>query len=221
MKDSFIMEKGAVLQRDNDTYAIVPHMPGGVVTPEILRKIADIAEKYKAQALKLTSAQRLAIVGVKDTDLDAIWKELDMKPGAAVGMCVRSIKFCPGTTFCRLGKQDTIKVGMKLDEIYHGMNLPNKLKFGVSGCPNSCAENHFRDIGLIGMPKGFTIQVGGKGGRNPRIGDILMENVSESDIYPLIDKIIKIYAENAKKHERLGEYIDRVSLDEFKKQVGV
>lgn len=214
-----LLEKGAVLQRDGETYAIAPHMPGGIVNSDTLRKIADAADKYGAQALKLTSSQRIAIVGLKESDLDEIWKDLDMKPGAAIGLCVRSVKFCPGTTFCKRGQQDAVGVGMKLDDLYHGMNLPNKLKIGVSGCPNSCAENHFRDIGIMGTPKGFTIQVGGKGGIKPRIGDNLFQNIDEEDLFPMIDKIVKIYAENAKKHERLGAYIDRVGLEELKNQI--
>ncbi|KXG74253.1 nitrite/sulfite reductase domain-containing protein [Thermotalea metallivorans] len=214
-----LLEKGAVLQRDNETYAIAPHIPGGIVSSDTLRKIADVADKYKAQTIKLTSSQRIAIVGLQEAEIDNVWKDLGMKPGAAIGLCVRSVKFCPGTNFCKRGQQDAVGVGMKLDDLYHGMNLPNKLKIGVSGCPNSCAENHFRDIGIMGMPKGFKIQVGGKGGIKPRIGDTLYENVDEEDVYPIIDKIVKVYGENAKKHERLGAYIDRVGIEEFKRQV--
>ena len=55
-------EKGAILQRDKQTYAIAPHLPCGVATPETLRKLADVAEKYSASALKVTSAARIAIV---------------------------------------------------------------------------------------------------------------------------------------------------------------
>ncbi|WZL72463.1 NAD(P)/FAD-dependent oxidoreductase [Clostridiaceae bacterium 35-E11] len=219
MNTKDLLEKGAVLQRDNETFAIAPHIPGGIVSTEILRKIADVADKYNAQALKLTSSQRIAIVGLKEEDLDKAWKDLNMKPGAAIGLCVRSVKFCPGTTFCKRGQQDSVGVGMKLDELYHGMNLPNKLKIGVSGCPNSCAENHFRDIGIMGMPKGFKIQVGGKGGIKPRIGDTLFENIDEEDLLPIVDNVVKVYAENAKKHERLGAYIDRVGLEAFRKEV--
>jgi NAD(P)H-nitrite reductase large subunit len=51
-------EKGAIPQRDKETYAIAPHIPCGVVTPAMLRKLADVAEKYKAQAMKITSATR-------------------------------------------------------------------------------------------------------------------------------------------------------------------
>ncbi|MFT9494401.1 hypothetical protein [Anaerosolibacter sp.] len=214
-----LLEKGAVLQRDNETYAIAPHIPGGIVNSETLRKIADVAEKYNAQAIKLTSSQRIAIVGLKEDEIDRVWQDLEMKPGAAIGLCVRSVKFCPGTTFCKRGQQDAVGVGMKLDDLYHGMDLPNKLKIGVSGCPNSCAENHFRDIGIMGMPKGFKIEVGGMGGIKPRIGDTLYDNIDEDDLYPIIDKVVKVYAEGAKKHERLGAYIDRVGIEEFRLQV--
>jgi NAD(P)H-nitrite reductase large subunit len=211
-----LLEKGAVLQRDKETYAVVPHMPGGLVTPAALRKIADVAEKYNAQALKLTSAQRLALVGLKEEDLDNVWQDLGMKPSAAIGLCVRSIKFCPGTTFCKRGQQDSVGLGLKLDERYHGLELPSKFKMGVSGCANSCGENHFRDVGVMGTPKGFRLMAGGNGGVTPRIAQTLYDGLDEEQVMEKIDKIIKVYAEGAKKHERLGKFIERIGLEEFK-----
>ena len=89
MKD--LLDKGAVIQRDKESYAIAPHLTGGLVTPEQLRKIADVAEKYNAAALKVTGAQRIAIVGIKEEDIDKAWNDLGMKPGAAIGLCVRSV----------------------------------------------------------------------------------------------------------------------------------
>ena len=84
-------EKAAILQRDGETYAIAPHIHGGIVYPDTLRKIADIAEKYGAAALKLTSAQRIAIVGLKEEDLDAgPTQALQYKLGAAVQGHTRS-----------------------------------------------------------------------------------------------------------------------------------
>lgn len=55
-------------------------------------------------------------------------------------------------------------VGFKLDERYHGLELPAKFKLGVSGCPNQCAETCIKDVGFVGMPKGWKILVGGNGG---------------------------------------------------------
>lgn len=214
MKD--LLDKGAVLQRDKETYAIAPHVPAGLITSNQLRKLADVADKYNISAIKITAAQRIALVGLKEEDIDSVWNDLGMKPGAAIGLCVRSIKTCPGTTFCKRGFRDSVKMGLALDDRYHGMNLPNKLKIGVSGCPNSCSDNHTRDIGLMGMPKGWTIFAGGKGGTMPRLGNRLIMNVPDDKVLEMVDKIVKVYAENASGKERLGAYIDRIGLDEFK-----
>ncbi|WP_010234991.1 NAD(P)/FAD-dependent oxidoreductase, partial [Clostridium arbusti] len=216
-----LLEKGAILQRDKETYAIAPHLTAGIVTPDILRNIANVAEKYNSAAIKVTGAQRIAIVGLKEEDLDNVWEDLGMDPGAAIGLCVRSVKVCPGTTFCKRGLQDSVKVGSKLDSLYHGKKLPNKFKVGVSGCPHSCADSSFKDIGLIGSGKGWMLYVGGKGGAKPRIADKIAPCVSEEKIYDLIEKIIQVYDENATVRERLGSYIDRVGLDEFKKQINL
>lgn len=213
MKD--LLDKGAVIQRDMETYAIAPHVPAGLISSDQLRKLADVADKYNAKAIKITAAQRIALVGLEEKDIDSAWQDLGMKPGAAIGLCVRSIKTCPGTTFCKRAFRDSVSIGLKLDDRYHGMNLPNKLKIGVSGCPNSCSDNHTRDIGLMGTPKGWSVFVGGKGGTLPRLGDKLIMGVSDEKVLNLVDEIVKIYASNATGKERLGAYIDRVGFDNF------
>ncbi|HEY3363093.1 MAG TPA: NAD(P)/FAD-dependent oxidoreductase [Methanosarcina sp.] len=213
-------EKAAILQRDGETYAIAPHIPGGIVYPETLRKIADIAEKYGAAALKITSAQRIAIVGLKEEDLDAAWGELNLKPGAAIGLCVRSVKICPGTTFCKRGKQDAVGLGLKLDEKYHGMQLPSKFKMAVSGCPNSCSEPAIKDIGLMGTAKGFNLSVGGSAGPRPRLGNVVAKDLTEEQALDLVEKIINFY-KTYPRQRRIGEVIDEIGIDKFKEEVGL
>ena len=213
-----ILEKGAILQRDKETFAIAPHIPGGIIDPAGLRRIADVAEKYNAKVLKITSAQRIAIVGIDPKDIDAAWNDLGMKAGAAIGLCVRSIKICPGTTFCKRGQQDSVGIGLKLDQIYHGMQLPWKFKIGVSGCGNSCAEPAVKDIGLIGMSKGWKLLVGGSSGVKPRLGVVLAENLSDEAVLSLIDKNVHYYKDHAKK-QRLGEFIEEIGFDKFKQEI--
>ena len=215
MKD--ILEKGAIIQRDGETYAIAPHIPGGIIDPEKLKKIAEVAEKY-GSVIKITSAQRIAIVGIQERNIDNVWEELGMKPGAAIGLCVRSVKICPGTTFCKRGQQDSIGIGLKLDDKYHGMELPFKFKMGVSGCMNSCAEPVIKDIGLMGTSKGFRLYAGGTSGVNPRLGNLIAEELSENESLDLIDRIINFYKKTNQK-KRLGKIIDEIGLDTFKKEV--
>ncbi|MCF8076110.1 MAG: NAD(P)/FAD-dependent oxidoreductase [Desulfotignum sp.] len=209
-------EKGAIPQNDNETYAIAPHIPCGVVTPDLLRKIADVSEKYQAKAIKITGATRLAIVGLKESDIDAVWEELSMDKGAAVGLCVRSVRACPGTTFCKLGKQDALGMGMKLDQKYHATALPGKFKMAVSGCKLSCSESWVRDIGLIGFPKGWTLTIGGNVGMTPRIGKELVAGLDDEQVMTAVEQVIAVYTDQAKPGERLGKMIERVGLDPFK-----
>lgn len=214
-------DKGVVLQRDRQTYGIAPHLPCGVVTPATLRKIADVAEKYAVPMVKVTSAARIALLGIKEEHVDQIWNELEMDPGNVVGICVRSIKACPGTTFCKRGQLDSLAVGRQLDEKYHGMELPGKMKMGVSGCPNQCGETSFKDIGLVGTPKGWRVYVGGNGGTNPRIGEILAQRIETDQAVALVGKIIDYYRANAKPKERMGRMIERLGLDHMEEALGL
>jgi NAD(P)H-nitrite reductase large subunit len=214
-------EKGVILQRDRQTYGIAPHLPCGVVTPAALRKIANVAEKYNVPMVKVTSAQRITLLGVKEEDVDAIWADLDMGPGSVVGICVRSIKACPGTTFCKRGQMDSLEVGRQLDETYHGMELPGKMKMGVSGCPNQCGETNFKDIGLVGTPKGWRVYVGGNGGTNPRIGEILTQGLDTDQALAMVEKILDYYRAHAKPKERIGKMIERLGPDHMKQALGL
>ena len=212
-------DKGVILQRDKQSFAVAPHIPCGVVKPQTLRKLADVAEKYGAAALKITSAARIAIVGLKEEDVDNVWSDLGMKAGAAVGLCVRSVKACPGTTFCKRGIQDSLGLGIKLDEKYHGVELPAKFKLGVSGCANQCAETCIKDIGLVGLPKGWKVLVGGKGGGRPRLAQELAKDLSTEEAIALVDKIIEYYKANGKPRRRLGAMIEKMGFDNFKSAV--
>ena len=213
--------KGVIIQRDRETYAVAPHLPCGMVTPETLRKLADIAEKYKVQAVKVTSAARIALIGIKEEDVDAIWADLEMDVGNITGICVRSVKACPGTTYCKRGQQDSLAVGLALDEKYHGMEMPGKMKLGVSGCPNQCAETSFKDIGLVGTAKGWRVYVGGNGGANPRIGETLAQRIDTEHVLALVDKIIDYYRANAKPRERMGKMIERLGLAHMEEALGL
>ena len=215
-----MLPKGANLQKIRDgnrTYAITPHLPGGFIKPDIIRKYADVAEKYHG-ILKLTSAQRIMIIGLKAEDIESIWQELDMEPAMGFANCVRSVKICPGNVFCKRGKQDSIKLGMELDKLYHKKEMPSRIKFAVAGCQNSCSEVHVRDIGVLGTDFGWDIYVGGTAGSHPRLADLLIEGLDYDEALHIVGVILRYYQKNAD-IERMGQFIDRVGLKKFKADV--
>lgn len=213
-----MVEKGAILQRDRETYGIAPHIPGGITDTATLRKICDVADRYNLQ-LKLTSAQRIALFGVKEEEIDKVWAEVDEKPGAALGLCVRSIKICPGTTHCKRGIQDSVSLGLRIDAIYHALPLPNKVKMGVSGCMLSCAEVSVKDIGIMGTPKGWKIFVGGNAGARPRLADLLVETPADEEaVLAVVEKVIDWYR-GCGREVRIGAIVEEMGIEQFRSVV--
>jgi hybrid cluster-associated redox disulfide protein len=215
-----MLPKGANLQKIRDgkrTYAITPHLPGGFMKSDTIRKYADVADRYDG-ILKCTSAQRIMITNLKAEDIEQIWEELDMQPALGYANCVRSVKICPGIAFCKRGKQDSIKLGLELDKRYITKEMPSRIKLGVSGCPNSCSEAVIKDIGVIGTDRGWDVYVGGSAGSHPRIADMLIEGLHDDEVLRIAQIIIDYYQKNAD-IERVGQFIDRISFKKFQADV--
>lgn len=219
MTKTNIPAKGVIVQRDMETYAIHPHIPGGFADPALLRKIADVAEKYGAKYLKLTGAQRIIIIiGIREEDLDAAWNEFD-DTAKAIGLTVRSIQMCPGTRACKRARQDSPGLGFALDTEFYGTPAPAKFKMGVSGCDNCCSDSWMKDLGFYGTDDGFTAGVGGKGGGTPRPGRELTTGLTQDQAVALARNVVAFYRENGQAPERLGATIDRVGFDAFARAV--
>ncbi len=211
--------KGAILQRDKETYAIVPRVPCGLLSRKQLKNISHVVEKYDIPIVKLTSGHRIALVGMKADKINDIYADLDMEPGQATELCLHYVQACPGTEVCKFGIQDSLGFGVVLEKSFAGRELPAKLKVGVSGCPFSCAEGLVRDIGVMGKKKGWTLSFGGNSGRNARIGDVIAEEVSEAEIVELIRRCLDYYCLHAKKKERTARFIERIGIETFREAV--
>ena len=212
--------KGAILQRDKETYAIVPRVPCGLLSRKQLRNITNVVEKYDIPLIKLTSGHRIALVGMKEDVINDIYADLDMEPGQATELCLHYVQACPGTEVCKYGIQDSLGFGVELENLLTGRELPAKLKVGVSGCPFSCAEGLVRDIGVMGKKKGWSVSFGGNSGRNARVGDVLAEEISKEEVIALIKRCLDYYCEHARKRERTARFIERVGIDTFKAAIG-
>jgi len=210
---------GAILQRDKKTYAIVPRTPVGLVSPEILEAISSVVRKYNIPITKITSGQRLALVGIKREDLDQIWQDLKIEVGAAVELCVHYVQACPGTEVCKFGVRDSLGLGLELEKLYVGMDLPAKVKIGVSGCPFCCAESYVRDIGLIGKNKGWIVTFGGNSGGRPRIGDVIAKDVDDAEAIALVKRCLEYYRDNVEKKLRTARFVEKIGIETIKQAI--
>ena len=165
----------ANIQKDG-TFSVVPRMYGGVTSPEQLRKIADVAEKYNAKLVKVTGGQRIDLFGIEKEDLPNVWADLDMPSGYAYGKTLRTVKTCVGESFCRFGTQDSIGLGIALEKKLERVSTPHKVKMAVSACPRNCAESGIKDVGVVGVDGGWEIYVGGNGGTHLRAAQLLVQS---------------------------------------------
>ena len=213
------MPRGAILQRDKKTYAIVPRTPVGLVSSEVLEAISSVVRKYNIPIAKITSGQRLALIGMKREEVDMVWHDLKMEVGPAIELCVHYVQACPGTEVCKFGVRDSLGLGLELERLYVGMDLPAKVKIGVSGCPFCCAESYVRDIGLIGKKKGWIVTFGGNSGGRPRIGDVIAEDVNDAEAVRLVRRCLEYYRNNVKKKLRTARFVEKIGIDEVRHAV--
>jgi nitrite reductase (NADH) large subunit len=211
----FINERAhANIQKDG-TYSVVPRMWGGVTTPDELRAIADVADKFAIPTVKVTGGQRIDLLGVKKDDLPAVWADLNaagMVSGHAYGKSLRTVKTCVGTDWCRFGTQDSTGLGIRLEKFMWGSWTPAKVKQGVSGCPRNCAEATCKDIGVICVDSGYEIHVGGAAGLHIRGTEILTRVASEDEALWVICAVMQFYREDAWYLERIYKWMDRIGL---------
>lgn len=211
--------RGAILQRDKESYAIVPRTPAGIISPEHLENIVKVVRRYDIPVVKMTSGQRIVLVGIKGEDVEDVWGELGMTVGQATAPCLHYVQACPGTAACKYGKQDSLGLGIEVEEIYQEMDLPAKFKMGISGCPRCCGESYLRDVGIVGSSKGWTVIFGGNSGGRPRIGDVAAKDLERGEALDLVHRLLEYYQANARSGERTARFVERVGFDAIKRDV--
>ena len=204
-----------------NTYNILPGTRMGVLTAEYLEKLTRIARKHDIPFFKITSAQRLAIIGHAPETVEQIWQDLGQKTGPGKAAGIHYIQACPGIKWCRYGRQDSLALGEKLEKAFGDLVLPAKTKVGISGCALNCCESYVRDLGVFGKKNGWTLVFGGNGGGCPRIGDIVAENLTDAEVIELAGRCLDYYRNNARPMERTGRLMRRIKIDSFWDYIGV
>ncbi|WP_313619985.1 nitrite reductase large subunit NirB [Pantoea septica] len=194
------------IQKDG-TYSVIPRSPGGEITPQGLKVIGEVAERYNLYT-KITGSQRIGLFGAQKDDLPAIWSQLiaaGFETGQAYAKALRMAKTCVGSAWCRYGVGDSLGFGIALENRYKGIRTPHKMKFGVSGCTRECAEAQGKDVGIIATEKGWNLYVCGNGGMKPRHADLLAADLDSDTLIAYLDRFMMFYI-------RTGDRLQRTSL---------
>ena len=199
----------------------------GRITPEELRKIATLAERFGDGTLRTTASQNILVLNIPDSRLDAF------RLGASeTGVPLDGLAFqrgtlsCTGSEFCKLAitetKQFSIRLARELDD-----RLPefdHVIKLNVTGCPNSCGQHWIADVGLQGVlinrdgeqVEGFDFFVGGGIGARSGIARRVGFRAPADDVADALERLFVAFTEGRRRGETFHGWTRRVGDDEVK-----
>ncbi|MEN3158451.1 nitrite reductase large subunit NirB [Alkalimonas sp. NCh-2] len=193
----------------NGTYSVVPRIPGGEITPDMLLVLGEVGRKYQLYT-KITGGQRIDLFGATLDQLPLIWQELidaGFETGHAYGKSLRTVKSCVGSSWCRYGVQDSVSMAILLENRYKGVRAPHKIKMAVSGCTRECAEAQSKDVGVIATENGWNLYVCGNGGMKPRHADLFATDLTDDQLIRTIDRLLMFYIQTADRLQRTSVWL--------------
>jgi len=146
------MRGGVITERDPEFCTIRTRIPAGIISTEMLRGIADIADTYQAPYVHLTTRQTIELPRIQSGLLDEISRDLS-NVGTPIGSErdeVVNITACPGIERCIFANIDSISLAREIDRRLFGKEMPVKIRIAISACPNACTSPMLNEIGIIG-----------------------------------------------------------------------
>ena len=199
----------------------------GDATAEQMDAVADLAEKYSFDELRVTHKQNLVLPHVRQKDLFEIWTALtDIGFAEANIGLIGDIIACPGLDYCALANTRSIPVAQQISEKFSDIARQNDigdLQIKISGCINACGHHHVGHIGILGVDrKGeeyYQITLGGRADADASIGKILGPAFSSDRVVGAVEQIIEIYLETRNSGESFSDMYRRVGPIPFKERL--
>ena len=191
--------------------------------------IADLAEKYAHDEIRVTHSQNLVLAHIRKADLYAVWQALAAADLATPNLdLVTDIIACPGMDYCTLANARSIpiaqKIAAKFENSISEQRDIGELKIKVSGCINGCGHHHAGHIGILGVDKkgeeAYQLLLGGSGAEDASLAKILGPGFDENGIIDAVDKLIAFYrSARSAPTERFLDTYRRLGAAPFKEAV--
>ncbi|KXO79532.1 nitrite/sulfite reductase [Brucella anthropi] len=220
-----------VTPHKNPDYAVVTislkpigGIPGDA-SAEQMELVADIAETYSFDEIRVSHEQNLVLPHVAKADLAAVYDLLQsdglVTPNAGL---ITDIIACPGLDYCALANARSIPVAQRISERFGDQRRQleiGDLKIKISGCINACGHHHVGHIGILGVEKKgeelYQITLGGSADEHSTIGDITGRGFSSEEVVDAIETVVDTYLSLRESPEEtfLAAY-RRVGMEPFK-----
>ena len=199
----------------------------GDATDAQMDVIADLAERYALDEIRVTHEQNLVLPHVKLDEAKEVYDILCAHDLATpnIGLISDSIA-CPGLDYCNLANARSIPLAQEISTHFADLDKQydiGELKIKISGCINACGHHHVGHIGILGVDKKGTefyqISLGGSADEKASLGDITGQAFTEDKVVDAVDTIVETYLNLRQPEERFLDTYRRVGMDPFKEQL--
>ena len=218
-------------QHKNSDYSIVTislkahgKTPGDATSNQ-MRVIADLAETYGHDELRVSHEQNVILPHVHRKDVPAVHAALRDAGLATANVGLASdIIACPGMDYCTLATARSIPIAQEIATRLDELKLEHEIgamKIKISGCINACGHHHVGHIGILGLDRSgvenYQITLGGDGTETARIGDRAGPGLAAEELVPAIERLVRTYLEiRSDKTETFLETYRRIGMEPFR-----
>ena len=201
-------------------------IPGDASSAQI-DAMADLAERYSFDELRVTHAQNIVLPHVRKADLYAVWQALvDAQLADANLDLISDIIACPGLDYCSLANARSIPVAQKIATRFADLGRQRELgelKLKISGCINACGHHHAGHIGILGVDRkgveNYQLSLGGSGAEDVSLGQITGPGFSEDGIVDAVERATDVYLRERAEGERFLDTYRRIGMAPFKEAI--
>ena len=199
----------------------------GDASSEQMEVVADLAERYSLNEVRVTYEQNLLLPHVKLADVPTVHAAL-----AAAGLATANIGLvtdiiaCPGLDYCALANARAIPIAQAIAQRFadpETAEAVGELDIKISGCINACGHHHVGHIGILGVDKKgeeyYQLTLGGSAEDDASIGQILGPALPAEKVAPAIDQMVEVYLTERRAGERFIDTFRRAGLNPFKEAV--
>ena len=199
----------------------------GDASADQIDAMADIAERYSFDELRVTHAQNIVLPHVAKRDLHAVWSALRNEDLADANLdLISDIIACPGLDYCSLANARSIPVAQKIAKRFENLDRQRdlgELKLKISGCINACGHHHAGHIGILGVDRkgveNYQLTFGGSGAEDVSVGKIIGPGFDEDGVVDAVEKATEVYKEQREDGERFLDTYRRIGVAPFKEAI--
>ncbi len=204
----------------------IGEIPGDATSAQI-EVMADLAERYSHDELRVTHSQNIVLPHVAMADLPTVYAALVGAGLASANIdLVSDIIACPGLDYCSLANARSIPVAQKIAQRFADAQRQRdigELKLKISGCINACGHHHAGHIGILGVDRkgteNYQLSLGGSGAEDVSLAKIMGPGFDEDGVVDAVEKVVERYRDIREDGERFLDTYRRVGMEPFKEAV--